>query len=163
MEIRKTLAREWLYFVGFFLLGFIVTKVIFYPAESTYLEKRQSLYSSVQYDLNKWQRLKERYEGVPAETLRLYGTFEHFSWDLDDPVKRRAMYDSISQRFDIGSYPIFEGKVAPPAFHSPYTKLVGHMGNKFYWFHTWMSVLSLYIIFQFIRSVLWSFRTLRQK
>jgi hypothetical protein len=162
MEIRKKLAREWLYFVAFFVLGFIGTKVIFYPTESTYLEKRHILYNAIQYDVNKWQRLRLRYEGVPGDTLRPYGTFMQFSRDLDDAVKRRILYDSISQGFDIGTYAEFENKVVQPSFLSPYKKLVSQMGNKLYWFPTWTSVLTLYIIFQFIRSILWSFKTLKQ-
>jgi len=45
----------------------------------------------------------------------------------------------------------------------PFQDFLNCLTDSYYWFQTWLSVLSVYILVQLVRSVLWSIRMLKSK
>ncbi|MBU2586387.1 MAG: hypothetical protein KKH32_13795 [Bacteroidetes bacterium] len=104
----------------------------------------------------------ERKEQI-SDTTKPIGIFEQFSARLDDQNRRKALYDSVFVHFDVGDYQTFESIVVPPPMLSGFSKFWTHLSSKWYWLQTWASVLIPYLFFQFVRSLIYSIRTLRHK
>jgi hypothetical protein len=91
------------------------------------------------------------------------GTFESFSQNLDSYPQRKHFYDTISIKYDIGDYETFKINISSPPIFSSFPKFYRHLFAKWYWFDTWMSVLLPYILFQLMRSIFLSVKTLISK
>lgn len=115
------------------------------------------------WDVATASETNENYLGRNGDTTKPLGTFEQFSARLDDHNLRKALYDSASVHFDVGDYQVFESRIVPPSIFSSFSKFYTHSSSKKYWLQTWASALILYLFFQFVRSVIYSIRTLRHK
>lgn len=168
MNTKKITAREWLYFVSLSLLGIILTVILYFPSPKDYVGRRQTLYETLTKHYRKVVATKSEkttydiFDEISDTTMPL-GTFEQFSARLDDQNRRKALYDSASVQFDLDDYQTFEGKVMSPTMLSGFSKFWTHLFSKWYWRQTWAIVLIPYLFFQFVRSLIYSIRTLRQK
>lgn len=189
MNLKRILAREWLFLIGFLLLGAPTTVLLYFPVSSEYKASRQRLYDELTKHYQRerrWQELSSRYnfEGIPKsktlrtfkpdpsqiiwddeppDTSRPFATFEEFSKNLHDPSKRKSFYDSIPVKFDIGDFHTFEAKIAPPSSFSGISKFLNHLLSRWYWMQTWLTVLLPYALFIFVRSLVWSVKTLKRQ
>jgi hypothetical protein len=89
--------------------------------------------------------------------------YTEFSNILDDGLKRKLFFDSLKAKSDFGEYAYFENKVVRPKFYSGFLKLRDHLFSRRYWLCTFFSLLLPYLIFQFIRSIYYSIKTLIKK
>ncbi len=124
-------------------------------------------------DLKQWA---EDRRAILGDTSKPLGTYEQFYANLDDPQKRKEFYDTVStflyyngfiKDYDnMKDYRTFESLFFPPVksnFYSDTSNFFNYLFSKYYWFETWMSVLMLYFLFLFIRSVNYSIHLLRRK
>lgn len=95
------------------------------------------------------------------------GTFDQFYELLDDSVMRKNLYDTLLKYSgyseDYKSFKNIFLRPEKPKIFNGTTKFINHLFSKYYWFETWMSVLILYFLFQFIRTIIFSIRVLRHK
>ncbi|HCA78679.1 MAG TPA: hypothetical protein DEP53_02990 [Bacteroidetes bacterium] len=121
-----------------------------------------------------YDRLLSDKEALPS--------YDQYSRDLDTPSRRMAFYNRLiasnillptfnlferriaaREVLGITDFPSFERRLLPPPITVSFQKCAEQLFSKNSWFHTWVAVLFLYLVFQLVRSLLWSIKTLRTK
>ncbi len=178
----RVIARERLYFVSLVAFGLLFSTLAYFPRSTEYLQARRIVYDALTDQFRASKRLELQSQmasqwtrtDIPPppppkaavlsiDTLRPFGTFEQFSGTLDDDALRRRFYDTVSTKYRLGDINSFERKVLPPSQFTRVEKLLQHLFSRSFWFSTWLAVLVPYLLVLFVRSVIWSLKTLRTK
>lgn len=141
MHLKRIVAREWLYLIILILLGLSIRFSLIYFNSSDCNEKRQILFKSLTTDYN---------ENI--------GTFEEFSKMLDDNNNRLKFYQKFSEEYDLRSYEIFERTVTGSKFTNAFNGMVEEKIT----FKIAILILIPYLVFIFIRSLIWSIRVIKK-
>ena len=170
MNLKGILAREWLLFIGSLTVGMVCTFLIYFMNSADFMSKRIILYDAATKHYKEEQILRTSIledkkwgsyrkvsdEEIAADTSHPLGTFASFCSNLDDPIKRKKFYDSVSTYFDIGDYQAFQQKVLAPSLSDRLSKFWNHLFSKSYWIQTWLAIAFPFLLIQSVRSIVYS-------
>jgi hypothetical protein len=172
---KKRIAREWLLFVVFFAVGFILTPTLYfhsydYEVPSSEASKQESTWdysgipkskqTSLESMLQTFRQKYPQYDDLPDSVL-LHELHQRFYSDVSFQeflVKFNPKIDwtALKQRF-------IQPSMSVSVHVSGFSNFIDHLFSELYWLSTWLTVLTAYILFSFIRSIIWSLRTLRHR
>ncbi|MEW6196767.1 MAG: hypothetical protein AB1521_16595 [Bacteroidota bacterium] len=107
----------------------------------------------------------DEYEYLPkkiklSDSLFSFMSFTEFSKIIDDESSRKLFYDTIRTNSHLGNYEKFENEYIPETFYDRLLRLHDHLFSSYYKYSTLFSLLVPYLLFQLLRSIYYSIKSL---
>ena len=161
MTTKRIIAREWIIFVVSLALGFAITLAGFYVRETRYLY-RFNVLDNLASSIKDLPQYSQWYQYQIAENVArvLSSTDTARTNKFARALAILPQYNGWTETSLIHEVANLRRNILIPI--NPANDFLSCLFG-YYWLPTWLTIFSIYVLVQFVRSILWSIKTLKSK